>query len=130
MVLHGSLPYAGTPANLSSDVKKATLKAIENGEALYFLLASQESNALADSPFADYFSVDYSRWKELLPLMYREVAEILDGTYDKVIVSHDYLSDDVVRVTYEDGKRIYVNYGDTAFAADGLTIAPQSAATQ
>ncbi len=130
MVLHGSLPYAGTPVNLSSDAKKATLKAIENGESLYFLLASQESDALADSPFADYFSVDYSRWKELLPSLYREVSEVLDGTYGRSIERHDYLSDDVVRVTYEGGKRVYVNYGDTAFAADGLTIAPQSAAAQ
>ena len=127
MVLHGSLSYAGAPVNLASDVKKAKLKAIENGESLYFIMAAKESEALRDSDFADYFSVDYNAWKDSIVGLYREVSDILDGTYGEQIVMHEYLTKDIVKVTYSNDIKIVVNYSGSDYDKDGVHIPAESA---
>ena len=42
------------------------------------------------------------------------------------IVRHERLSDTLVKVTYENGARVYVNYASEAASADGVEIAGQS----
>ena len=41
---------------------------------------------------------------------------------DKEIISHRALNDNVVRVEYEGGSVIYVNYGDTDYTLEGITV--------
>ena len=53
---------------------------------------------------------------------YKALSKALDGLIDKEIVSHRALSDSVVRVEYEGGSVIYVNYGDTDYTAEGITV--------
>lgn len=127
MVLHGYISYAGEPINLSSETKKATLKAIENGEALYFVLAAENYQVLSDTDFADYFSVDYATWKSRIFDTYAKVNSCLSGTYSATIEKHEILASNVVKVTYSNGCSIVINYRDTAFTVNGQTVPAEDA---
>lgn len=54
--------------------------------------------------------------------VYQEFNQRLSGVWNQTIERHDRLSADVVRLTYGDGSRTYINYGDSAAQADGQTI--------
>ena len=53
---------------------------------------------------------------------YKALTKALDGLMDKEIISHRALNDNVVRVEYEGGSVIYVNYGDTDYTLEGITV--------
>ena len=42
------------------------------------------------------------------------------------MMSHEKLSDTLSKVVYENGARLYVNYGSEQVQADGITIGPES----
>ncbi len=52
----------------------------------------------------------------------KELSVICDKTAGATISGHDLLEGSVTRVTYSNGVKIYINYGETAAKADGLSI--------
>ena len=124
MVLHGSRSYTSQAVNLSGDAETEILKAVENGSGLYYELAFRNTEKIKTSEFADYYSVDYSVWKDTLIEQYNAVNEVLGDLSDETIESHIYIEEGLVEVAYSGGAVIYVNYnsyecsaGDTAVPA-------------
>ena len=77
MVLHGSRSYLTPAANLSGDVNLEVLRAAENGSGLYFELCYQNAEVLKLSSKADFYSVDYTTWKEKLISLYGELNDAI-----------------------------------------------------
>lgn len=46
----------------------------------------------------------------------------MSGLNRKTIVGHDYLNRKVTVTTYEDGTKVYVNYSESDFNVDGITV--------
>lgn len=123
MVMHGLRDYTGLPGNLSSDLEREFLRWVEMGYMPYFELTWGSTEELMYTDYQGLFTAQYTAWidkvagiaaafsqgelKELRTVMMRE---------------HVRLTDDLVRVTYENGARVYVNYADADAQADGLTI--------
>lgn len=127
MVLHGYIPYTGGSLNLSPNPQTALLKAIENGEGLLYTLAKDQVQILAETDHADYLSVEYGFWKERIRQDQETLHGVLAGTYASPIAAHAYLTPEVVRVTYENGTAVWINYAETAYSAGGITIPAKSA---
>jgi hypothetical protein len=70
--------------------------------------------------------VNYESWFERAVETYNSINEEMGYLQSKTITKHERISDDVVKVTYEDGSRVYVNYSKEAVTADGIAIAAQS----
>ena len=66
------------------------------------------------------------RWKDRAISIYKEVAEALKDTEDACIVSHEYVTSEVVCTVYSNGVKIYVNYGKTDFNFEGITVQAES----
>lgn len=126
MVLHGSISYAGEPVNISGDARHTLLKAVENGEGLSVVMAGENADALMDSDWREYYAVDYARYRDMLVDMYTRAAEALADTQASVMVRHEQLADGVVRVEYENGAVIGVNYTDEEALIDGAAVPPLS----
>ncbi|MGN0793145.1 MAG: DUF5696 domain-containing protein [Aristaeellaceae bacterium] len=123
MVMHGLRDYTGLPGNLSSDLEREFLRWVEMGYMPYFELTWGSTEELMYTDYQGLFTAQYTAWidkvagiaaafsqgelKELRTVMMRE---------------HVRLTDELVRVTYENGARVYVNYADADAQADGLTI--------
>ena len=126
MVLHGKIPYTTPAINLSGDFHTEVLKAVENGSGLYYELAYRNTDLLKTSEYADIYSADYKTWKEQLLDSYSQVNSAIGNLQKDLIVGHEHLESDFVKVTYSSGAVVYVNYSDTDKSDAGYTVPARS----
>ena len=123
MVVSGYIPYSSENAgNLSYDLQTQKLKWIEFGSMPYFYLTKESALNLRDTGRDTLFSSTFADWAPIVVETYKEFAANLSSVSGKQMTNHEILSEDVRRVTYENGVVIYVNYSDTEQKADGYTI--------
>lgn len=76
-----------------------------------------------------YHSADYAFWKDRMAADYAVLAEVLGDTAGQQMIRHEYLTPEVVKVTYSGGRSVYVNYADEDYTtADGVAVGARSAA--
>lgn len=123
MVLSGCVPYSTDGAgNLSYDLTHQKLKWIECGSVPYFALTYESALNLRETNFTDLFSSTYEDWKDDVLSVYTEMKTNLGFLYGKRLVSHEYLTDDLVKIGYEDGTVIYINYDRAPVTINGITV--------
>ncbi len=124
MVLHGYIPYAGTPVNQSEDKETMLLQMAETGSALSFQLAA--SGDAAGSNAEDLFGMEFAFWKDDLLTMYRELNAVLAAVQGEEMVSHTRPADGIAVTVYADGTAVAVNYTQTDYHCNGQTVAARS----
>ncbi len=122
IVLHGLVPYAGTPLNLASDYEKALLKTVETGAGLYYTFMDADSFDLRDSRYTRYFSADFNVWKEDTKALYQKIEKDFGHLYNQFITRHEELAKGVYMTEYEDGTQVIVNYNEGAYSHKGKVI--------
>jgi hypothetical protein len=115
MVLHGYKEYSGTAINLAGDYQYTLLKTIENGASPYFVIALDNNAELKQKNeiyLAKYYSVRYNIWYNDMVNTYKTLNDTLKDLKYTSIVKHEFIdsSNKVVKVTYENGTAIYINY--------------------
>ena len=122
MVLSGNIPYYSTWLNFESNQQKALLKLVEYGAYPSWLLTGEDVQPLIHTNSSDVFS---AQWNVLLPTM-TEINAKLQSLHEAIggsrMVKHDQIDTDIVRVSYENGTLVYINYRKADVAADGVTI--------
>lgn len=127
IALHGLVAYAGRPGNLSSDLEREVLRWVEMGYTPFFELTYDNTEELMYTNYQSLFSAQYSAWQERVAWAARQFTEgSLAELCDQLIVKHERLSETLVKVTYENGTAVYVNYASQPVWADGAEIAAQS----
>jgi len=127
IALHGLVSYAARPGNLSSDLDREVLRWVELGCCPYFELTYGNTEELMYTDYQILFSAQCSAWQDRVAAAARQFTSgPLARLNDVPIARHDRLSDTLVRVTYEDGTRVYVNYADEPADADGATLEAMS----
>lgn len=124
-VLHGTVPYTGEAYNLARDREELLLRSAEMGASLQFCLMASNVEELQDSWFSEYYGADVTRVKATMLQTIREYNEALGGTFDQLIVDHE-RNGNVTVTTFENGTRVYVNYGYSAVEMDGVTLEARS----
>ncbi len=109
MVLHGVIPFAGTPLNAGSDADAAFLEAIAFGCEPSFTMIHAEAGDLKDTSLDGLYYAHYSYWTDTAARMYRMADEILSGVSGQNMTAYTREGDRSV-TTYADGTRIEVDY--------------------
>lgn len=122
IVLSGSAEMFSTPMNTKGYSSDRILRMIEYGVYPSFVVTAADSTELYGTAQEAYYSTAFDDWQEQIVSAYQSVAAALDAVRGSRIASHDCLQNGVVRVSYENGVRIYINYTDSPKQADGLTI--------
>ncbi len=122
MVLHGSVSYVSDPLNGYSDLQKTILKLIETGTGVHYRITNNQFDGLFETDASYLYNTNYNVQKELMKKCYVEVNKALSGLSSCSIRSHSYLTDNVVCVTYENGTKLYINYGNTRYTAGEITV--------
>ena len=122
MVVHGYVKYSSIAGNLSENLQYQKLKWIETGSVPHFCITEQSPNKLKDTGYNQLFSSEYSLWKEKVIAVYKEFNEKLTGIYNSVIVEHTIISEDLVKVTFENGNVVYINYANEQQVVNDLKI--------
>lgn len=126
MVLKGYIPFSCSSINQSPNADKAVLEAIESGAGLNYLLIYDNQLNLIDTNYEDLFSVNYTTQIERILEDYKNLNSQIGHLQNARIVGHEHLTEDVNCVTYEDGTKIYVNYGNESSKVPGGTVEPLS----
>ena len=122
LLLHGYIPYSSGYGNLTSDIQLTKLKWVEFGTMPTFILTREDSSQLKQTDMKKIFDSDYEKWTEYAITLYKELNQNLKSIVGKPMVEHEILQDDVVRVTYEGGTQVYINYSDSKVFIDQVTI--------
>ncbi len=122
IALHGLKNYTGEAINLSGDYQTALLECAEYGAGLNFTFMKADTMVLQDTAYSCYLAAGYDRWKDqAIPMITRFQTEMA-GLNKQTITDHAHLSEEVTVTTYQDGTKVYVNYSNNDFDADGLTV--------
>lgn len=141
LVLHGYIQFAGTPLNMEGDTNYATLKAIENGASMYFVLSYRNTNKLKeDYQLSKYYSVDYSIWKDDVVKYYERLNNVMNDVQTKPIIGHTFLSgirvldineiETDIKDALEANNKYESEYGETSLLEKQMAIAEARAAAK
>jgi len=122
MVYSGNVSYSGNSRKLALTTKKDLLKAIESGAALLYTVSFERDDNIKTSDFNEMYAICYKDLKSDILSSYEYIAKALDGVYGKKIINHSILKENVVRVTYENGVYITINYNEYPVTVDGVKI--------
>lgn len=122
MVLKGSVDYYAPYSNMGFYSNNSILKMIEYGTYPSFIVSESKSYELENTPLEDMFSINFQEWRPIIKNVYDKVDSALSNVEGKQIVEHKALAQGVVKVTYEDGTMIYVNYNDSNYVTGNITV--------
>jgi len=122
MVLSGLIPYSSMAGNLSYDLDIQKLQWIEFGALPYFRLTYEDALLLKETEYNSLFTSTFDVWEDRVVTIYNEFKQNLGSVYGQQMILHEILDDGVVRVGYEDGTLIYLNYNNEDANISGLTI--------
>ena len=123
MVFSGMIPYSTEGAgNLSYDLRTQILTWVEYGSLPYFYLTYESALNLRDTDYDTLFSSTYADWEDTVVTTYNEFKERLSCVYGAQMIDHKNISGDLVRVEYDNGIAIYINYANTESTVDGVKV--------
>ncbi len=136
MVLHGYTDFAGTAINLAGDYKYNLLKTIENGASPYFILSYDNTSDLKNTDFNEFYSVKFGTWfgeevddegtvtytgGDVLDT-YNTLNKALKPIRNAVVTSHEYIAENVVKMTYDNGVSFILNYNNNPVEIEGYEL--------
>lgn len=121
MVVGGSAALYSAPLNESGNVREMLLKTVEYGVSPTFLLMTAQRDALQDTDYQRYYSLSWKDWENEVRDVLGELQS-LDGVLGLRIADHRKLDEDVYATTFENGKKVYVNYGQKDITIENVTI--------
>ncbi len=123
LAIHGYVNYTGEPINITQNMADELLKSAEYGAGLSFTLMKETAFALQKTLYSEYFGADYSSWHERLVETYNRYNAELGHIFNQEMINHSLITKTVACTTYEDGTKVYVNYGYEEYVTnDGVKI--------
>lgn len=127
MVISGLIPYSTENAgNLTYDLQTQKLKWIEYGALPYFQLTKESALNFRESDYDSIFSSTYDEWEDRVVEVYEDMHRNLQCVYGKQMTSHDILETNLIRIGYENGVVIYINYNNADRTAEGVSVPANS----
>ncbi len=122
IAIHGMKNYTGEAINLSGDYQTALLECAEYGAGLNFCFMNTDTTVLRDSMYSCYTASGYNRWKNTALEMINRYQKEMSGLNQQRITDHKQLTELVSVTSYEDGTKVYVNYGNEEYKGENGKI--------
>ena len=126
MVLKGIVPMYSQYVNFEANKTENFLQMVESGIYPSFYLTWEASSGLLYTNSSDLYSLEFETYRDTVveyDAALRALAQQTDGAH---IIRHDNLAAGVVKVTYDNGVEIYINYTERDYTADGVSVAALS----
>lgn len=112
--------------NLAANHRTQFLKAIETGSGLSFNLISNYYQELRKQRMRGLHAAYYQDNIALIEQCVNEGKAFLTAVAGEQITNHQYLTGNVTRTVFENGRSVYVNYGDADYKIGDKVVAAQS----
>jgi len=106
----GLAPRTTYAVNLRNDPKTEILRQIEWGMQPVYMLTNQPTADLIRTGFNRLYSGQYQEWIDPAADEYKKMRDEFGYLSSRFVTAHDILASRVVRVTYDDGSQVFVNY--------------------
>ena len=126
MVLKGIIPMYSDYVNFEADKTKFFLQMVESGVYPSFYLTHENSSGLIYTNSSDLYSTQYDIYKNTVVEYDKELREVAAKVEGAHILKHEEVRDDLIKVTYDNGVVIYVNYSEISVVCDGVSIEAMS----
>lgn len=120
MVVHGAVEYTGDAYNLFYDAPTQFLQLLEYGYQPHFELTETEPDALKYTACHYLFSCRFEDWQETMLDVCARLQEFVP-VRDSAMVKHTAEGNGRI-VTYENGYRLYINYGTERADIQGVSV--------
>lgn len=122
MVLHGLVDYSGTPGNLSYSFTQTLLNWVEYGCVPYFELTYSGTEEIMKTFYDKLYSSSFDTWKETVKQTFNDISGYSKSIQEAYIIKHEKFDMNRVKVTYSNGVRIYVNYNESEWLVDSISV--------
>ena len=126
IAIHGAVSYTGKPINLANNWRDELLRCAEYGAGLNFTFMAQDTRILQDTNHTGYYGAWFDSWEEEAVQLINDYQTAMAGLNNQLIVGHEMIGANVAVTTYENGSRVYVNYGGEDYAAGQVTVPARS----
>jgi hypothetical protein len=126
MVIRGYVPYSMPSVNFYTNEWMWKLKALETGSAIKFTWTARNEDELKETLLENLYSSNYRMWLGDLKEYYKELYPTLRLIKGKEIVEHKIIKKGVVKVVYDGGVEILLNYTSSPQKIENLEVAAQS----
>lgn len=123
LAIHGFVNYVGSPLNNCGNEEQELLESAEYGAGLSFSLMRETAFALQKTLYTEYYASDFAAWHDRMMEIYNRYNSEMGHVFNQQMTGHEKLDDSLSCTVYEDGTKVYVNYGFTdAVAPDGTKL--------
>ena len=122
MVLKGVVPMYSEYVNFEANKTENFLQMVESGMYPSFYVSAEDSSKLIYTNSNNLYSLEYASYRDTIAEYDAALKALAEKTGDACIIRHEILDNGLVKVTYDNGVKIYVNYSDSDLSADGLTV--------
>lgn len=112
MIVYNSIPYSSMPGNFASDLKAEALNWIEYGCMPLFQLTEKSPVVLKNTDYNILFTSQNAKWKDRVLNIYSEFKNRLNAVTGHYMVRHERIDGELVRIGYDNGTEILINYGN------------------
>ena len=122
IALSGQVPYYLEYVNFQANTRDFLLRLAEQGARPAFLLTWEDPIELQKTNSASIYSSRYELYRDLIVEWYAELKGLFEAVGEKgMIVDHE-RTGDLVKVTWENGTLVYLNFGDVPGEIDGIAL--------
>ena len=125
IALSGKMPAYLEYVNFQANAHKFFLRLAEQGTRPCFLLTMEDPIALQHTNSADIYSSRWDLYRVTIAMWYTQLKSLHERIDGASITGHD-VAGDVTRVTWSNGVRVYLNYGETLAEMDGVSLEPMT----
>ena len=118
IAIHGMTDYTGKALNLQGDYQTALLRSVEYGAGLNFSFMAEDASVTRETVYTGLYGTSFDSWEEEAKKAVLRYQEEAKGLNRQRIIGHEYLTGNVTVTTYEDGTKVYVNYGTEEYRGE------------
>ncbi|PYI53371.1 DUF5696 domain-containing protein [Paenibacillus flagellatus] len=123
IAVHGLAAYSGDEANLYADPPTDRLRHIEYGAIPAYTVTHDAASELQyTSARSTLVSTKFDIWRDEIVREYGTYRDRIGASAHLFIEGHRQLADGVYATTYEDGRRVVVNYTDRPYRHEGVDV--------
>ena len=122
LALHGYIDYTGDPINICGNAQDELLYAAEYGAGLSYTIMRESAFILQKTLYTQYYGSEFDSCHQDIVDTYKRYNAELGHTFNQEMAGHQKLTETVSCTEYDDGTKVYVNYGYETYSSDGVTV--------
>ncbi len=122
IALSGQIPYYVEYTNFQANTHEFFLHLVEQGARPSFLLTWEDPIELQNTNSSSIYSSRYELYKDMIVEWYADLSKLFEAVgVDGMIVDH-VRTGDMVKVTWNNGTQVYLNFGDKPGEMEGVAL--------